>query len=219
MSDYNSTPPTWPGASENQVQPPVPQAPQSDRTNTLAIVAFVGSFFVSLLGIIAGHIALRQIKRSGEKGHGFALAGTIIGYVALVLTALAVVFIVLVGIGLGASRMQSEMRGLTGATHSQEADGSQASTSGSYSDEFCHDLYGMAQSAQTAMKDSSQREVLTEAYATLAAVSSPHQKEYQAMAALLENPSGATADQVKTATSDLSKAARTDALACGGRLK
>jgi uncharacterized protein YdbL (DUF1318 family) len=204
MSNVDSTPPAWPGAADNQMQPPAPQAPQGDRTNTLAIVAFIGSFFVSLLGIIAGHIALRQIKRSGEKGHGFALAGTIIGYVSLVLTAILVVVMV-AGIALAASHLQSEMR-------------SQASTNGSYSDEFCHDLFGIVKSAQAA-KDVSQIGALRDAYAAVAKDSSPHQKDYQAMTALLANPSGATADQVKTATSDLSKAAQIDAVACAGRLK
>lgn len=218
MSNVDSTPPAWPGAADNQMQPPAPQAPQGDRTNTLAIVAFIGSFFVSLLGIIAGHIALRQIKRSGEKGHGFALAGTIIGYASLVLTAILVAVIV-VGISLGASRLQSEVQGLTHATQPQKADGSQASATGAYSDEFCHDLFGIATSAQAVTKDPSQKDLLTKAYAAVASVPSPHQKDYQVMADLLANPAGATADQVKTATSDLSKAAQTDALACAGKLK
>jgi hypothetical protein len=56
-------------------------APLAPRTNTLAIVALVLSLTVSLGGIICGHIALSQIKRTGEGGHGLALAGTIIGYV------------------------------------------------------------------------------------------------------------------------------------------
>lgn len=51
------------------------------RTNTLAIVGFVLSFVVSVAGIVCSHIALSQIKRTGEGGHGLALAGLIIGYV------------------------------------------------------------------------------------------------------------------------------------------
>ncbi|MEJ6489722.1 DUF4190 domain-containing protein [Leucobacter sp. USCH14] len=59
---------------------PTPQA--YDRSfNPLAIVAFVGSFFIGLVGIVCGHIALRQLKRQPGRGRGFALAGTIIGYV------------------------------------------------------------------------------------------------------------------------------------------
>lgn len=69
--------------------------PQAPKTNTLAIVAFVGSFFVSLVGIICGHIALKQIKRTGEGGRGLALAGTIIGYVFTAIYALMIVWMLL----------------------------------------------------------------------------------------------------------------------------
>ena len=51
------------------------------KTNTLAIIALVLGIVVPLGGIIVGHIALAQIKRTGEAGRGLALAGTIIGYV------------------------------------------------------------------------------------------------------------------------------------------
>ena len=57
----------------------------SERTNVLAIIALIGAFVVPLAGIICGHIALAQIKRTGEKGRGLALAGTILGYVFVVL--------------------------------------------------------------------------------------------------------------------------------------
>lgn len=47
----------------------------------LAIVALVAAFVVPLAGIVIGHIALGRIARTGEGGHGLALAGTILGYV------------------------------------------------------------------------------------------------------------------------------------------
>lgn len=53
-------------------------------TNILAIIALIAAFIVPLGGIIMGHISLRQIKRTGERGHGLALAGTIVGYVLTV---------------------------------------------------------------------------------------------------------------------------------------
>ena len=56
-------------------------APLAPRTNTLAIVALVLGLTVPIGGIIAGHMALGQIKRTGEGGHGLALAGAILGYV------------------------------------------------------------------------------------------------------------------------------------------
>jgi hypothetical protein len=50
----------------------------------LSLVAvFIG--FIGFLGaVICGHIALSQIKRTGEGGRGLALAGVIVGYVGYV---------------------------------------------------------------------------------------------------------------------------------------
>lgn len=60
-------------------------------TNVLAIVSLVSAFFISLVAIITGHIALSQIKRTGEKGRGLALAGLIIGYISIALGAALVI--------------------------------------------------------------------------------------------------------------------------------
>ena len=40
--------------------------------------------------IVCGHVALAQIRRTGEQGHGLALAGTILGWVLTGLIALVV---------------------------------------------------------------------------------------------------------------------------------
>lgn len=74
MTDPNVAPP----APQGQPYSAVPQGP---RTNTLAIIALIGAFVLAPVGIICGHIALGQIKRTGEGGHGLALWGTILGYV------------------------------------------------------------------------------------------------------------------------------------------
>lgn len=58
-------------------------APTPAKTNTLAIAALISSFFVSLLGVILGHIALSQIKTTGEGGRGMAIAALVIGYVSM----------------------------------------------------------------------------------------------------------------------------------------
>jgi peptidyl-prolyl cis-trans isomerase B (cyclophilin B) len=68
-------------------------APAAAKTNGLAIAALVSSFFISLLGIILGHIALNQIKTTGEGGRGLAIAALVIGYVSI---AFAVILIVVV---------------------------------------------------------------------------------------------------------------------------
>ncbi|WP_247048788.1 DUF4190 domain-containing protein [Arthrobacter rhizosphaerae] len=69
-------------------------APVQAKTNTLAIAALISVFFISLLGIILGHIALNQIKTTGEGGRGLALAAVIIGYVSVVI-GIIVVFVLL----------------------------------------------------------------------------------------------------------------------------
>jgi hypothetical protein len=72
-------------------------APQGTAkgTNVLAIVGLVLAIFVPLVGAIVGHIALSQIKKTGEEGRGLALAAVIIGWVftGLVIVAVIVSFI------------------------------------------------------------------------------------------------------------------------------
>jgi hypothetical protein len=72
--------------SAPQFQPPYQgyaPAPTPARTNSLAIAALISSFFISLLGVILGHIALSQIKTTGEGGRGMAIAALVIGYVSM----------------------------------------------------------------------------------------------------------------------------------------
>jgi len=69
------------------------------RTNTLAIVSLVaglcGFTVVPLLGsiaaIVTGHMALREIRETGEDGATFAKAGLWLGYVLIGLAALVAV--------------------------------------------------------------------------------------------------------------------------------
>lgn len=56
-------------------------AGQNQRTNVLAILSLIFAFVFSIAGIILGHIALNQIKKTGEQGRGLALTGTILSYV------------------------------------------------------------------------------------------------------------------------------------------
>ena len=74
-------------------------------TNSMAIAALICGvcqiFFWFLTGIPAvvfGHIARRQIRQTGEAGDGMALAGMILGYIGLALTALLVTIIVIAAV-------------------------------------------------------------------------------------------------------------------------
>ncbi|MET0296560.1 MAG: DUF4190 domain-containing protein, partial [Microbacterium sp.] len=79
------------------------------KTNVLAIISMIASivgfiwilpFVGSLAGVIMGHISLKQIARTGEKGRGMALAGVIVGWVGL---ALVIIFAIFIGIAIAAS--------------------------------------------------------------------------------------------------------------------
>lgn len=89
-----------PAPAANPYATPAP----GQRTNTLAIIALILAFLIPLGGIICGHIALSQIKRTGENGRGLALAGTILGYVFTAIWLIAAIawtafFAALVGSG------------------------------------------------------------------------------------------------------------------------
>ncbi|WP_243695366.1 DUF4190 domain-containing protein [Agromyces protaetiae] len=72
-------------------------APAAQKTNVLAIVSLVTAFFVSLAAVITGHIALNQIKKTGESGRGLAIAGLVLGYLGL---AFGLIWIIIVVIAL-----------------------------------------------------------------------------------------------------------------------
>jgi hypothetical protein len=98
---YEAPPPATPAGE----LPPPPQyyevqaaprittpPPGSGELNDLAVIALIASCIgFSIPGLVMGHIALRQIKRNGQTGHGLALAAVILGYVITVLVLLAVV--------------------------------------------------------------------------------------------------------------------------------
>lgn len=70
-------------------------------TNTLAIISLVSSIvgllcgIGSIIGIVCGAVALNQIKRTREGGHGLAIAGIVIGVASLVIS--VVVWMTLAG--------------------------------------------------------------------------------------------------------------------------
>ncbi len=82
---------------------PVPtqygQLPQ-ERFNTLSIVAFILAFVVSIGAVICGHIALSQIRRTGERGRALAIWALVLGYLGILLGIVyAVVIIGLIASG------------------------------------------------------------------------------------------------------------------------
>ncbi len=75
-------------------------APVPARTNSLAVAALicgVAEFFTGGLtaipAVVLGHMARGQIRRTGEQGSGLALAGLILGWLAIV------VFVLIIAVG------------------------------------------------------------------------------------------------------------------------
>ena len=107
---YASAPQQYPPA-----YPGYYPGPMAQSTNGMAIASLVCSIVSyvfapligALLGVIFGHIALSQLKTSEEQGHGFAVAGLVLGYIHLALVALLVVFIIVVFVIIGTSRFGS----------------------------------------------------------------------------------------------------------------
>ena len=56
------------------------------------LIPFVGGLTLAVVAIVTGHMALGQIKRTGEPGRGFAIWGLVIGYVHVGLLALFLIF-------------------------------------------------------------------------------------------------------------------------------
>jgi hypothetical protein len=80
--------------------PPQPVYVVAPPTNGMAIAALILAFVFYPVGIILGHVARGQIRRTNEGGRGLATAALIIGYLQLAVTvgiiAMAV-FLVAVG--------------------------------------------------------------------------------------------------------------------------
>jgi Domain of unknown function (DUF4190) len=87
-----------PQQAQPYANPAYGTVPYGPRTNTLAIVALILGLTVPLGGIICGHLALSQIKRTGEAGHGLATAGLILGYIFTSLIVLYIIGVVIFAI-------------------------------------------------------------------------------------------------------------------------
>jgi len=56
----------------------------TEKTNVLSLVSLFSSVAgFSLVGVVAGHIAMSQIGKNGEKGKWFAFAGLLLGYISI----------------------------------------------------------------------------------------------------------------------------------------
>jgi hypothetical protein len=93
-TEADAAQPQPPAHEQVSMQPPVFQPQTRSRTNVLAIIALVGSFFIGLVGVICGVISLTQIKRTREKGRGLAIAGIAVGGAQIIASIAVTVVIV-----------------------------------------------------------------------------------------------------------------------------
>jgi Domain of unknown function (DUF4190)/Septum formation len=96
MSDPYAQPSAYP-PPQGGVQPQGPEFPRpaASSTNGFAIAALVFGILGGLLGIVFGIVALVQIRRTGQKGTGLAVAGLVLSALWLLVLALGLgVFLV-----------------------------------------------------------------------------------------------------------------------------
>ena len=67
----------------------------SNQSNTLAIVGFIFSFFIAIVGLICSIIGFKRAPEFGGNGKGLALAGIIISSLSIILT--IILFVIIIG--------------------------------------------------------------------------------------------------------------------------
>jgi hypothetical protein len=96
-------PPPWYGPPPGPYPPgygyPVPAAPS---TNGFAIASMVlGIVWVywigSVLALVFGYIALKQIRERSQSGKGMAIAGVVLGWVGVAFIPIMIIFVFAVG--------------------------------------------------------------------------------------------------------------------------
>jgi hypothetical protein len=83
--------------------PYLPYGRVGRRTNSLAIASLccgIGQVLAGILAgipaIVLGFVAISQIRRTGEDGRGMAIAGIVLGFISIIVTAVLIVIIVFV---------------------------------------------------------------------------------------------------------------------------
>lgn len=98
-------------------QGPMTPLPPQRGTNALCLTSFISALIgwiaipvlAPIAGLILGIVGLKQVKRSGEEGRGFAIAGIWLSAVQLVLAALVILVFVIMFVVMGASMMALPM--------------------------------------------------------------------------------------------------------------
>ncbi len=90
-------------------QPVLVAAPSSGAATASLIFGILSYVFLPVIGaivaVICGHVALGQIRASGDRvgGKGMAIAGLVLGYLQIVGFVLIIVFVVILGAAIAGS--------------------------------------------------------------------------------------------------------------------
>ena len=68
-----------------------PQPPPAEHANTLATLSVVFAFVLAPVGAVLGHLALRDIRRRGERGRNRAVVGLTLSYTVTVVAVVGLV--------------------------------------------------------------------------------------------------------------------------------
>lgn len=108
---WGPAPVGWPlWLPDSYGQPPSAADPRAGSTNVLAMLSLVMAFVFAPAGIVLGHVALSQIKRTRERGHGLAVAGLVCGYLSV-----AIALVVVIALATTFSALNGESRSDTAA--------------------------------------------------------------------------------------------------------
>jgi hypothetical protein len=197
--------------------------------NVLAVASFVGAFVISLIGIIGGYFALRQIKRTGERGRYFAIAGMLIGSVALAITIAMVAVMMIGGPNLVASiaglqeRPQVAKTSAPKLSPAEAAAAKEAIASGGgaipghiVSGELCVAVKNFQTVTNgTPTSSTSVAPGVLAAMEQLAAVQSPYQSTYQSYVAMAKDPASVPdIDKAQKLAASFAKAVQVDVTTC-----
>jgi hypothetical protein len=95
VDPFGAAPVSAQDAAPPQFGPRVP----AGEVNTLATLSVVFAFVFAPAGVVLGHLALSQIKRSPQPGHRRAVLGLTLSYALIVLATVALLVWLLVGAG------------------------------------------------------------------------------------------------------------------------
>ncbi|MFF2053684.1 DUF4190 domain-containing protein [Leifsonia sp. NPDC058194] len=217
------------GDAAPALKPQVDTAPAA-AVSPLAIIALVSSFVVSVVGLVLGIIALRRIRRTGERGGRLAIAAILVGSVGLAIL-LAMVSITLIG---GPS-LAGSVAGITPHPHAPEplvtprpvssAEAAQAAAATAagggaipghiVSAELCTAIKGYTAVGNGNASSTNVTPQQLAAMEQLAAVKSPNQPVYQRYLAMTKDPKSVSSlDKAQVLASSFAKAVQVDVTTC-----